>query len=312
MLDTMKLSIQRGLRPGGIWKPEALTDILVAFKNAGYPPLLPSQARSKREALKSEWKQVEYLLSLDGFGIDPESGRIVADDETWKNLLDRGISYAKWRTKTMPASMKADLDAIFKGTSATEAYSQTEQPSQDTHASVTEELDYDSQSAPETQVPVSPQSESQFPINPQLGDTISPLTGTSWVSPSQSPSPLRLSDPFSQRTSSRSSISQGRKRKRKQQSIVEALYEIIALHKESLQFRLTREKKHSSDRKMAVLMILELAKEEGWEDKRFDCALDLLRNDIYVDTIIMLPIEKRKSWLIWKTTEQIRGEKTDG
>lgn len=240
LIDELKAAIRRGLRPGGIWKKEATTDVIATFRESGQVCPTARQVNSKRDGLKTDWKQVEELMNISGFGIDPENGRITASDATWTNLLSRKPELKRWKTKTIPLSMKADLDLIFGGTAAIGAFAQSRDAGRETYESISREMGRSSQSAFD-EPPLSSQAESQLleslqlfesqlldsqllesdfdsqvPVDPASSDSmlISPLP--SFSSPPESPAVVRPMELGSQGTPSQSPgsfVAPSRKRK---------------------------------------------------------------------------------------------------
>lgn len=313
LIRVLKSAVKRGLRIDGSFKQQAHKEVIVAFREANFPAISETQVKSKKDNLKEEWKMIEYLTQRSGFSWDQDSGLIEAEDATWANLLATQPKYRKWKNKAMHPSLKDDLDFLFSGTSATGRWAQTERFDSVSYESVAEEIERESQVVPNTQLPVYTQQDiqlpgsspldSQIPIDPELLEQSSPIL--------LSPALTRVS-PASQSVTPQGTPSPPSVRKRKQASIPETLellvaaqtktseraLEIAELKAESQRQALNAEKRQPlTDRKMAIQIISSLAEEENWDEELLDSALEMVHNETYVDTIVMLPKNIRAAWI---------------
>ncbi|KAL2556803.1 uncharacterized protein Fot_01542 [Forsythia ovata] len=73
--------------------------------------------RSQLKTLKREYAEVSQLLSISGFGWDPETGRITADTLAWEELVKGKPDFGKWRSKL--CRRYDDMECIFGNDTAT-------------------------------------------------------------------------------------------------------------------------------------------------------------------------------------------------
>ncbi|KAL2546861.1 uncharacterized protein Fot_08833 [Forsythia ovata] len=73
--------------------------------------------RSRLKTLKREYAEVSQLLSISGFGWDPETGRITADTLAWEELVKGKPDFGKWRSKL--CRRYDDMECIFGNDTAT-------------------------------------------------------------------------------------------------------------------------------------------------------------------------------------------------
>ncbi|KAL2462865.1 Non-specific serine/threonine protein kinase [Forsythia ovata] len=73
--------------------------------------------RSRLKTLKREYAEVSQLLSISGFGWDPETGRITADSLAWEELVKGKPDFGKWRSKL--CRRYDDMECIFGNDTAT-------------------------------------------------------------------------------------------------------------------------------------------------------------------------------------------------
>ncbi|CAI9766694.1 unnamed protein product [Fraxinus pennsylvanica] len=73
--------------------------------------------RARLKTLKKEHTEVRQLLNMSGFGLDPETGRIVADQVAWDEFIKGKPEFGKWRTKLCPRY--DEMETIFGNDAAT-------------------------------------------------------------------------------------------------------------------------------------------------------------------------------------------------
>ncbi|CAI9770882.1 unnamed protein product [Fraxinus pennsylvanica] len=73
--------------------------------------------RARLKTLKKEYAEVRQLLNMSGFGLDPETGRIVADAVAWDKFIKGKPKFGKWRTKLCPRY--TEMETIFGNDTAT-------------------------------------------------------------------------------------------------------------------------------------------------------------------------------------------------
>ncbi|CAI9778727.1 unnamed protein product [Fraxinus pennsylvanica] len=73
--------------------------------------------RARLKTLKKEHAEVRQLLNMSGFGLDPETGRIVADVVAWDEFIKGKPKFGKWRTKLCPRY--DEMETIFGNDAAT-------------------------------------------------------------------------------------------------------------------------------------------------------------------------------------------------
>ncbi|CAI9761021.1 unnamed protein product [Fraxinus pennsylvanica] len=73
--------------------------------------------RTRLKTLKKDQAEVRQSLNMSGFGLDPETERIVADQVAWDEFIKGKPEFGKWRTKLCPRY--DDMETIFGNDAAT-------------------------------------------------------------------------------------------------------------------------------------------------------------------------------------------------
>ncbi|CAI9778473.1 unnamed protein product [Fraxinus pennsylvanica] len=73
--------------------------------------------RARLKTLKKDYAEVRQLLHMSGFGLDPETGHIIADVVAWEDFITGKPDFGKWRTKLCPRY--DEMETIFGNDAAT-------------------------------------------------------------------------------------------------------------------------------------------------------------------------------------------------
>lgn len=79
-----------------------------------------AQLQSKYSDLKKKYTTVHTLRSLSGFGWDPETKTVTADEDTWTRYLERHTEARQFKTK--PFIFFDQMDELRSGSHATGGY----------------------------------------------------------------------------------------------------------------------------------------------------------------------------------------------
>ncbi|CAI9758030.1 unnamed protein product [Fraxinus pennsylvanica] len=71
--------------------------------------------RARLKTLKKEHTEVHQLLNMSGFGLNPQTGRIVADAMAWDDFIKGKPEFGKWRTKLCPRYSVLKYQFLLQG-----------------------------------------------------------------------------------------------------------------------------------------------------------------------------------------------------
>lgn len=89
LFHTLLDQVDNGKRAENGFKSDAWTACCQAIINAKITKQLPTvdKCKSKAEAMKALWKELNWLKDQSGFGWDSEAGLVLADDYVWKEVI---------------------------------------------------------------------------------------------------------------------------------------------------------------------------------------------------------------------------------
>ena len=99
LLETLVEQARLGKRAESGFKSEAYTaamsrvqmQIFQKHPEGGYLQLTKDKLRTKVSSLKKLWTAWQTLQNESGFGLDPDTGLIVADDEVWARYINAPV-----------------------------------------------------------------------------------------------------------------------------------------------------------------------------------------------------------------------------
>lgn len=123
-LELLTNGKKRGLRARNGWKDQMIVEVCQAFTDSSFPSLSKVQFKSRYDALRKAWVEVNWLLSKSGqpFELNSETMLIEGSDQAWEDAIQANKAVARWRWKRMP--WLDSLHDIFFGNIATGKYAQ--------------------------------------------------------------------------------------------------------------------------------------------------------------------------------------------
>lgn len=98
------------------FKPQAWTAVEQAMEGSEGPKKNVAACRRRYGSLKNDFKDIEKLRGLSGFGWDEDRKMVTAPDAVWDAYLATHKKHLKWRTK--PCSLYEKLSKLSAGDTA--------------------------------------------------------------------------------------------------------------------------------------------------------------------------------------------------
>ncbi len=86
LFGTLLEQVNIGKRADSGFKKEAWTACCIAIKNATGQLVTIEKCKNKVEAMKTSWRDLNWLKDQSGFGWDEATGLVQADDQVWKDV----------------------------------------------------------------------------------------------------------------------------------------------------------------------------------------------------------------------------------
>ncbi len=86
LFSTLLEQVDIGKRADSGFKKEAWTACCIAIKNATGQLVTIEKCKNKVEAMKTSWRDLNWLKDQSGFGWDEATGLVQADDQVWKDV----------------------------------------------------------------------------------------------------------------------------------------------------------------------------------------------------------------------------------
>jgi hypothetical protein len=249
-----------------------------------------------RTQLKKKWKLFHHILSITGFGVNNDTGCIVAEPETWERLILSNKEVKQFQGK--PLAHREILDDIFAGTAADGAYSQ-----QPDDLSLVDPQILEDSAAPLTLTPGPAEEASGVEETAEDADADEDNEDGHENEQDEEddliqPRDAFVSDPIANRTLKRpraitESESVMRKNLNSKRTVPGALSEMLGF----LQRKEEKETKQTQSARERALRTLELEYKK-LNDEQFNEAVELLSDDTIVEIFNSLKVVKRRdAWL---------------